>query len=240
MAHSLRGESPRTSRQEPKVRKRAKASSWNGVWRKFNPKVRGEEQEPDRRGGIAVAGWHNFGEGAMEEMTRNNCRLLLAAFMEKNELTTRAVARAIGCSDATITRLLAAKTKPSDEMLKQVSIMIEVEFSAYEKLSDSEKEKLSEAIGVAGGGVLGFATISAAVSSLGSVAGLSAAGITSGLATLGSIVGGGMIIGVSVAAAIPLAAGAAGYAIIKAVKHLASEQQLNSTDIDLRWETEET
>ena len=61
-------------------------------------------------------------------------------------------------------------------------------------------------------------------------------GISSGLPALGGIVGGGMLAGVSVAAAIPLAAGALGYGVIKGVKYLVSEVYLNSTDIDGRWE----
>ena len=34
---------------EPKVRRRARASSRGGVWRKPNPKTQGDEQEPDLR-----------------------------------------------------------------------------------------------------------------------------------------------------------------------------------------------
>ncbi len=172
----------------------------------------------------------------MKDINRDNCRLLLAAFIEENDLTVRVVAKAIGSSDASLTRILFGKTYPSDEMIKQVGIMIEVGFGPYEKLSQADKEKMSEAIGATGGGILGFGTITAAVSSLGSIAGLSAAGITSGLASLGSAVGGGMLAGVSVAAALPFAAGALGYALIKGVKHWADEQNLNSTDIDPRWE----
>lgn len=34
---------------EPKARRRARASSRGGVWRKSNPKLRGDEQKPDTR-----------------------------------------------------------------------------------------------------------------------------------------------------------------------------------------------
>ncbi len=172
----------------------------------------------------------------MEEITRDNCRLLLAAFIQENELTTRDVARAIGCPEYSLLRILSSKSKPSDEMLKQISIMIGIGFDKYQKLTDSEKENISEKLGVVGGGTLGFASIAATISSLGSVAGLSAAGISSGLAALGAIVGGGMLAGVSVAATIPLAAGAIGYGIIKGVKHLFGERYLNTEEIDQKWE----
>ena len=171
----------------------------------------------------------------MNQFTRDNCRLLLAAFIEENDLNVRRVAKVIGCSEATLIRILAARSLPSDEMMKQVGIMMELGFVSYSKLSNTQKEHISEAIGTVGSGILGFGSITAAISSLG-ISGLSAAGITSGLATLGSVVSGGMAAGVMVAAAIPIAAGAAGYAIIKGVKYLANERQLNVTEIDERRE----
>jgi hypothetical protein len=171
----------------------------------------------------------------MNEITRENLRILLAAFIENNDLTARRVAKAIGCSDATVTRLLFGKTHPSDEMMKQVGLMIELGFERYATLSHAEKERFSEKLGTVSGGALGFSGITATVSALG-VPGLSAAGITSGLAGLGSLVGGGMIVGVSVAAAIPIVAGAAGYAIIKGIKFLASGKELDVTDVNPRWE----
>jgi len=50
------------------------------------------------------------------------------------------------------------------------------------------------------------------------VAGYSAAGITSGLAAAGSIVGGGMLAGVGVLAAVPAGLGFLGYKWVKSVK----------------------
>lgn len=66
--------------------------------------------------------------------------------------------------------------------------------------------------GVGAGGSL------AALSTLG-VSGLSAAGITSGLAAAGSIVGGGMVAGIGVLAAPIAILGVAGYAIAKSHKN---------------------
>ena len=43
---------------EPKVRRRTRASSRGGVWRKSNPKVRGDEQEPDLRCGTLGTSGH--------------------------------------------------------------------------------------------------------------------------------------------------------------------------------------
>lgn len=169
----------------------------------------------------------------VEEITRKNLRLLLAAFIEKNELTTRRVARAIGCSEPTVKRLLSGRTLPSDEMMKQVGLMVELGFKQYAALTVTQKEQLSQKIGAVGGGVVGFGVVYAAVGSLG-LPGMSAAGITSGLAALG--VGGGMIAGVLVAAAIPLTAGALVYGAIKGGKYLFFERRLDAADFDSTWE----
>lgn len=172
----------------------------------------------------------------MNQITQDNSGLLLAAFIKENDLTVRQVSKAIGCSEATLNRILVTRSLPSDEMIKQIGIMIELGFLAYSKLSNAQKERISESIGTVGGGILGFGSITAVVSSLG-VSGLSAAGITSGLAVLGTMVSGGMAAGIVVVAALPIATGAAGYAIIKGVKYLANEWKLNVTDIDEHWET---
>lgn len=82
---------------------------------------------------------------------------------------------------------------------------------------------LTGAVGAATGGVVSFAALY-----LGrSVAGLSAAGITSGLAAAGAIVGGGMAAGVAVLAApvAVLAAGAVGLTMRSKHKKLANAKQ---------------
>jgi hypothetical protein len=172
----------------------------------------------------------------MNQFKRDNCGLLLAKFIKENDLDVRRVAKAIGCSEATLNRILTTRSLPSDEMMKQVGIIMELGIVSYSRLSSAQKEHISEAIGTVGGGILGFGSISAAISTLGTVSGLSAAGITSGLSTLGVVVGGGMIGGVIVAAAIPIVAGATGYGIIKGVKYLANEWKLNASEFDERWE----
>ena len=63
----------------------------------------------------------------MESIDRNNCSVFLAAFIEQNKLSVRKVAKAITCSEITLNRIIAGKTLPSDEMLRQSGIMIEGE-----------------------------------------------------------------------------------------------------------------
>ena len=172
----------------------------------------------------------------IEQITAENCRALLAAFMEQNEIGVPRIAKVIGCSHATLARILAGSTHPTTEFMKQVGILIGVGFEKYGKLSNAQKETISETIGTVGGGAVGFGSIAAAISTSGAVAGLSAAGITSGLAALGAVVGGGMAVGVAVAAAIPIAAGAVGYGIIKGVKYFFSQSELNAEKLDPKWE----
>ncbi|AFY36917.1 transcriptional regulator, XRE family [[Leptolyngbya] sp. PCC 7376] len=174
----------------------------------------------------------------MSELNRSNFASTMAQFLKTDQKkpTFKDLAYVIGCSEATISRLLSAVTYPSDDMLKQGAILITLGHNKYSKLSNSEKEKISEAIGAVGGGAVGMGAITGAISVLGSVAGLSAAGITSGLATLGGLIGGGMVAGVMVAAAFPIAAGAAGLGVVAGIKHLATEYQVQQTDIDPRWE----
>ena len=174
-------------------------------------------------------------ENISEAITRENFRALLVAFMEKNDLSVKKVAKAITCSIATLNRLILGKTLPSNEMLKQVGTMFGLGFERFSKLTNDDKENISEAIGAVGGGILGFGTITGAISSLG-VSGVSAVGISTGLAALGGLVGGGMVTGVSVAAVIPIGVGAIGYGIVKAVKVYWENHQIDQEGYDPFWE----
>lgn len=172
----------------------------------------------------------------MNEINQENFAALLSTFIGQNFLSVRRVASVLNCSEATLARLLARTTLPTDEMLRQSALLIEIGFARYRKLSKAEREKLSESLASVGGGTVGFASVTAVVSALGSVGGLSAAGIVSGLAAMGSIVGGGMMAGVAIAAAMPMAAAGAGYGIVCAAKNFAAKRRLNQETLDAYWE----
>ncbi len=172
----------------------------------------------------------------MNDFNRENFAILTAAFMEQHGLSVRHIASVITCSEATLNRLLSSSTLASDNMLRQGALLIELGLDRYSKLTEAEREKLSETLGVIGGGAIGFGSVTAAVSALGSVAGLSAAGISSGLGAMGAIVGGGMAAGIAVASAIPIAAAGLGYGIIRAVKYFVGEAQLGAQELDPTWE----
>ena len=78
----------------------------------------------------------------MDSITRQNCKVLLAAFIEKNDLSAREIAKAIPCPEATISRILAGESLPTDNMLAEVGIMIEIGFERYLNLSKSGKKKI--------------------------------------------------------------------------------------------------
>jgi hypothetical protein len=80
--------------------------------------------------------------------------------------------------------------------------------------ASSIPEVLGAALGSGVGGGIGFAALY-----LGGTVGLSAVGITSGLATAGAIVGGGMAAGIFVLAAPVAVLGVGGYAIVSRRNH---------------------
>jgi len=79
-----------------------------------------------------------------------------------------------------------------------------------------EEEKKATVVAGAGAAAGGASAVGA-VAALG-IPGLGATGITSGLAAVGSVIGGGMGAGLLVTAAAPLAVGAAAYGLYKWLK----------------------
>jgi hypothetical protein len=168
----------------------------------------------------------------MNEFNRESFSEFLTTFLQENSLQPRRFAAAVGCSEATIDRLLKNRTLPSIEMVKQAKLMFHLGFESYSKLSKAQKKKISDMVGSVGGGAVGVASIPFLISSAGAVSGLSAAGITSGLAAIG----GTMLGGVMVAAALPVAVGIAGIATAHGITSISTNQNLKKIEIDERWE----
>lgn len=167
-------------------------------------------------------------------LNQQNVGKLLKAFIEEKSLTCRKIAACIDCSQKTIERITEGQTLPSGEMIKQCGILFELGYKRYKNLSRAEKEKISENITALGGGVFGFGAISSAISAFGT-AGLSAAGISSGLGTIGGFAGGGMVAGVGVLATAPVLAASGAHLIAKGVKGAINNSKLNKKDIDPVW-----
>ena len=108
----------------------------------------------------------------------------------------------------------------SEDALKTVQSVLNEADSALNDKSRTIKtsaipEALAGALGVGTGSAIGFAALYLG----GSVAGLSAAGITSGLAAAGAVVGGGMAAGIAVLAAPAVVLGGAGVGIASHLKN---------------------
>ena len=86
------------------------------------------------------------------------------------------------------------------------------------QLHKDQPEVFKKVVGTAGGTALGSMVSLTALSLGGPIAGLSAPGITGGLAAAGALVGGGMAVGLGVLAAPVVALGVGGYAIASTIK----------------------
>lgn len=112
-----------------------------------------------------------------------------------------------------VTKKKDMKFKSMDSLNQVQNVIKEADLALNDESrtikNSSIPEVLAGALGAGAGGAIGFAALYA-----GGVVGLSAAGITSGLAAAGAVVGGGMVAGIAVLAApaVALAAGGVGIA----------------------------
>lgn len=174
-----------------------------------------------------------LGKLLKEDVTKSNCGEKLKMVREISGISRRELAQKIGVSEATIRRIEAGQSKPTDEFMNRVRALCAIGMSKFGKLSESQKEKVSDTFGIAGGVVAGIGGAVGAVSASGAVAGLSAAGMTSGLAALG---GGAMLAGIGVVAAIPIATGLAGLGLVKGIKKICEANKLSCQERQGKWE----
>lgn len=168
----------------------------------------------------------------LEPITTDNCGQKLKLVREISGMSRRDLAQVLGISESTISRLERGETKPTNDFINCLSALVVIGHSKYSNLSDSEKEKLSDYLGLGGGATAGVGGSIAAVSASGTVAGLSGAGITSGLAAIG----GSMLGGLAVVASVPIIAGAAGYGLVKGIKAICKANKLSCKEIDGKYE----
>ena len=168
----------------------------------------------------------------LEPITKENCGAKLELIRKVSGLSRRELAKLIGVAETTIYRLEKGPTEPTTNFMLRLSGLMAIGQAKYAEMSNTEKEKVSECIGAAGGIAAGFGGAIGAISASGAVAGLSAAGITSGLAAIG----GSMLGGLAVIAAIPIAAGAAGYGLVKGIKAICEANKLDCKEVDEHWE----
>ncbi len=164
----------------------------------------------------------------------------LTAFVHENKITVEKFALGLGCSIYTIERLMKGKTFPSEVAYAEFSlafILITAKgLDYYVKLNQEDKEKIVAKLVAAGGSTLSIGGMIGLISSMG-FAGLSAAGITSGLAAIGAVIGGGMLSGIAIVAAAPLLIGGALYWLFSSDdEKLPNFIYAYKDRIDLNWE----
>jgi len=169
----------------------------------------------------------------LEPITQTNCGKKLKLVRYLSGLSRRELAAVIGVSESTVFRIETKKTLPTKDFMLRLGGLVAIGHARYSKMSEKEKETISEYIGAGGGVAAGIGGAIGAISVSGSVAGLSAAGIISGLAALG---GGTMLGGIIVVGAIPIAVGAAGYGLVKGIKAICEANKLNCKEVDGRFE----
>ena len=167
-----------------------------------------------------------------EDITPENCGEKLKLIREVSGMSRRDLAKVVGVAESTIYRLETQKTKPTTDLMLRLSALAAIGHAKYSKMSEKEKETISEYIGAAGGVAAGVGGAIGAISVAGTVAGLSAAGITSGLAALG----GTMLGGLAVIATIPVVVGAAGFGLVKGIKAICEANKLDCKEVDEHWE----
>jgi len=195
----------------------------------------GEESGLDPREQIASV-WEFESEEQktrmLEPITQENCGKKLRLVREVSGLSRRELAQVIGVAESTIYRLETEKTQPTVDFMLRLSALVAIGHARFTQMSEKEKERISEYIGATGGVAAGVGGAIGAISASGVVAGLSAAGITSGLAALG----GTMLGGIAVVAAVPVAAGFAGYGLVKGIKAICEANRLDCKEVHGHWE----
>ena len=172
-------------------------------------------------------------QAMLEKITRENCGKKLKLVRDVSGLSRRELAKLLGVSESTIFRLETKNSMPTTNFMMRLAALTAIGRAKYSKMSEKEKERLSEYVGTAGGVTAGVGGAIGAISASGSVAGFSAAGITSGLAAIG---GGTMLGGLVVVATIPVIAGAAGYGLVKGIKAICEANKLDCKERDGRYE----
>jgi len=171
-------------------------------------------------------------EAMLEPITPENCGKKLRLVREVSGLSRRDLAKVLGVAESTIYRLETKKTLPTTDFMLRLSALVAIGYARFSKMSEKDREKISEYIGAGGGMAAGIGGAIGAISASGAIPGLSAAGITSGLAALG----GSMLGGIAVVATIPVAAGFAGYGLVKGIKAICEANKLKCKEVDEHWE----
>ena len=168
-----------------------------------------------------------------EPVTEDNCGAKLKLIRDLSGLSRKELAQALGCSQSTIVRLEGGETRASHSFMLRLMALVTIGHAKYANMNAKEKSELTAILSAGGVVTAGIGAAITAVSSAGATAGLTAAGVTSGLAAIG---GGAMLGGLTVVAAIPLMAGAAGFGLARAIRAICVANKLRCKEVDSQYE----
>ncbi len=171
-------------------------------------------------------------EAMLEPITQENCGVKLRLIRDVSGMSRKDLAIVIGVAESTIYRLESGNTLPTMDFMLRLSALVAIGYARFSNMSESEKKKLAEYINVCGGVKSGIGGAIGAIAASGVEIGLSAAGISSGVAALGGVVLGSC----ALVASIPLSAGFAGYGLAKGIKAICDANRLNCKEVDGHWE----
>lgn len=154
----------------------------------------------------------------MVKLNVEELALYLNPFLTNYSLDTREFAKSVGISCQELNAIITQSRLPTEKEYAEIVIAMSIiEAKGWEYWHSMSGEKKSELVAkfvAAGGSSMTIDGMIALISACG-VPGLSAAGIASGLAAIGALVGGGMVAGIAVCSAAPIVVGGVLYGACK-------------------------
>lgn len=142
----------------------------------------------------------------------------LNEFLRKHSMETKEFAKSVGMTSLELSEILTQSRLATEKEYAEIMIaMTIIEAKGWEFWCSMGQEKKDEIVAkfvAAGGSTMTIGGMIAIISACG-VPGLSAAGIASGLAAIGALVGGGMVAGIAVCSAAPILVGGILYGACK-------------------------
>ena len=166
----------------------------------------------------------------LESVERENCGNVLKNIRKKfGSMSLQDLAKIIGVSRSTIMRIEDGKTLPSDEFLNRLKALQVIGVSKFRALSKKDKTHFTELIEETGEDP---EIVSKAISK-NMLKKLTPAGIIAGLGTVG---GAALVAPAATVSSISIAAGFAGFGIVKGLQAILKANDLKATKVDGRWE----
>lgn len=170
----------------------------------------------------------------MKKIKIEELALQLQIFLEKHALDSRLFAKSVRISNDKMNEILSGERLATEEEYAETAIAMAIidarGWHYWLSMSQEDKNELSAKFIAAGGSTMTVGGMIAVISACG-VPGLSAAGIASGLATIGSLVGGGMVAGIAVCCTAPLVVGGALYGISKSVTKIINNKKNGNNNL---------